>query len=197
MRQTPFQQGRTLRAFAVAVAALVALASNASAKLDIFDDLPIVEAVRKASLADTNKAIIDGAPANARAADGTPVIVLATAARNLDIVTLLVENGARPDDRARKDDTSALTVAAANGDLAIVTYLLDHKASIDLPGALAETALIKAARAHHNDVVKLLLERGADKDETDSSGATAAEIAERAGWKDMQALFTTKKANTK
>ena len=198
MRFISSQLGRALRALAVALAATLATVNGAAAKFDFFDDQPIVEAVRKGSADDTKKALIDGAPATARAADGTPVIVLAAAARNLDIIKILIENGARPDDRSKKDEASALTVAADAGDIDVVTYLLDHKAQIDQPGALRETALIKATRSHHNDVVKLLLERGADREETDASGATSAEIAERAGWKDTVALFTTtKKAKTK
>lgn len=125
------------------------------------------------------------------------MIVLAAVARNLEIVKLLIDNGARPDDRSKKDDASALTLAAANGDIEIVAYLLDHKADIDLPGVLRETALIKATRGRHNNVVKLLLERGASVDETDASGTTALEIAQRAGWKDTEALFKTKKATSK
>jgi uncharacterized protein len=177
--------------------ALLASTGTAEAKLNLFGDLPIVEAVREGSLDDTKKAIIDGASVQSRAADGTPVIVLAVGAGNLDIVKVLIENGARPDDRAKKDDTSALTLAAARGELEIVAYLLDHKADIDLPGALRETALIKATRALHNDVVKLLLERGANADETDASGATALDIAQASGRKDLEALFKTKKATSK
>jgi ankyrin repeat protein len=170
---------------------------TAEAKLDLFGDLPIVEAVREGSLDDTKKAIIDGASVQSRAADGTPIIVMAVSARSLDIVKLLIENGARPDDRAKKDDTSALTLAAANGEREIVAYLLDHNADIDLPGALRETALIKATRGLHNEVVKLLLERGANTEDTDASGATALEIAQASGRKDLEALFKTKKATSK
>ncbi len=194
MRFTVFRSGRILGALALAFCASL---GPAQAKLNLFGDLPIVEAVRDGSLDATKTAIIDGASVHARAIDGTPVIVLAVTARNLDIVKLLIENGARPDDRSKKDEASPLTLAAANGDLEIVTYLLDQKADIDLPGALRETALIKATRAHHNDVIKLLLERGASAEETDASGATALEIAQRAGWKDTEALFKTKKATSK
>jgi ankyrin repeat protein len=194
MRFTLSRAGKFIGALALAFAASV---GPAQAKLNLFGDLPIVEAVRDGSLEATKTAIIDGASVHSRADDGTPVIVLAVTARNLDIVKLLVENGARPDDRSKKDESSPLTLAAANGDVEIATYLLDHKADIDLPGALRETALIKAARARHNDVVKLLLERGASIEETDASGATAAEIAQRAGWKDTEALFKTKKATSK
>lgn len=193
-----FKPSLLARGFALALTCLPLGAGVAEAgKLNLFGDLPIVEAIREGSLDDAKTAIIDGASPHARASDGTPVIVMAVAVRSLDIVKLLIENGARPDDRATKDETSPLTLAAANGDLAIATYLLDQKADIDLPGALRETALIKATRAHQNDVIKLLIERGASIEETDASGATALEIAQRAGWKDVEALFKTKKATSK
>jgi ankyrin repeat protein len=197
MRFTSFRPGKAVGQLALALGCIMASLNAAQAKLDLFGDLPIVEAIREGSLDATKTAIIDGASVHARAADGTPVIVLAATARNFDIVKLLIDNGARPDDRSKKDDASALTLAAANGDLEIVTLLLDNKADIDLPGVLRETALIKATRGRHNSVVKLLLERGASADETDASGTTALEIAQRSGWKDTEALFKTKKATSK
>jgi hypothetical protein len=171
-------------------------AAAAQAKLpDLFGDAPIVEAVREGSVEKTSAALLGEASVHARSSDGTPLIVLAVAARSLAVVELLVENGARPDDKSKKDETTALTLAAANGDLEIVTYLLDHKADIDEPGALRETALIKAVRFQRNDVVKLLVERGADRDETDQTGTTALEIAERNGSSAIVSLL--KKAKLK
>lgn len=154
----------------------------AQAKMpDLFGDAPIVEAVREGSVEKTNAALLDEASVHTRSREGTPLIVLAVSVRSLDVVKLLIENGARPNDKSKKDETTALTLAAANGDLEIVTYLLDHKADIDEPGELRETALIKAARFQRNEIVKVLVERGADLDETDPTGATALEIAERNG----------------
>jgi hypothetical protein len=138
-------------------------AGAAQAKLpNLFGDAPIVEAVREGSVENTSAALLGEASVHARDREGTPLIVLAVGARSLAVVKLLVENGARPDDKSKKDETTALTLAAANGDLEIVTYLLDNKARIDEPGALRETALIKAVRFQRNDIAKLLVERGAD-----------------------------------
>lgn len=163
----------------IAVAALSwTLPAQAGPIDDLFGDAPVVKAAREGSVKDMNAAMVAGEPATKRAADGTPVLVLAVAARSLDVVTILIENGARPDDKSR-DETTALTLAATNGDYAIVAYLLDNKASVDVPGSLRETALIKATRGRHPEVVRLLIERGADIEETDSSGATALDIAER------------------
>ncbi|MEQ1863126.1 MAG: ankyrin repeat domain-containing protein [Micropepsaceae bacterium] len=171
-------------------------ASLAHAKFpNLFGDAPIVEAVREGSVEKTKAALLDEASVHARAIDGTPLIVLAVAARSLDVVKLLIDNGARPDDKSKKDETTALTLAAANGDAEIVTYLLDHKADIDQPGALRETALIKAVRLQRIEIVKLLLDRGADREETDAGGATAIEIAERNGSSAIVSLL--KKAKPK
>jgi ankyrin repeat protein len=157
-------------------------ATLAQAKMpDLFGDAPIVEAVSEGSVEKTNEALLGEASVHTRSIDGTPLIVLAVAARSVAVVKLLIDNGARPDDKSKKDETTALTLAAANGDVEIVTYLLDHKADIDEPGALRETALIKAVRLQRIEVVKLLLDRGADREETDAGGATAMEIAERNG----------------
>jgi ankyrin repeat protein len=66
---------------------------------------------------------------------------------------------------------------------------------VNEPGSLRETAIIKAVRARRNPVVRLLVAKGADLDETDAAGATALDIAESAGWQDTAALL--KKAGPK
>ena len=63
-------------------------------------------------------------------------------------------------------------------------------------GSLRESALIKATRARHPDIVALLLDRGADIEETDSSGATALDIAEATNQPAIAALLK-KKASRK
>lgn len=183
--------------FAVAMAVTcspAAIAAGTSGLSGLFSEQPIVEATRKGSVSDTQAALIDGASANARADDGTPVLVIAAKSENADLVRLLVENGARPDDKA-KDETTALTLASSNGNLEIVSYLLDHGADVNETGSLRETAIIKATRARQNPVIRLLVAKGADLEETDATGATALEIAERAGWQDTAALL--KKAGPK
>lgn len=168
--------------------ASTAIAAGPGGLSGLFSDQPIVEATKKGSLSETQAALIDGASANAKADDGTPVLLLAVKAENAELVRLLVENGARPDLKA-KDETTALTLASANGNADIVTYLLDHGADVNEPGSLRETAIIKAARARRNAVIQLLVAKGADLEDTDASGATALDIAESAGWQDTAALL--------
>lgn len=194
-KKSPTRESRwTSAVFALAL--FVCGTTDAQAKLpDLFGDAPLVEAVQSGSAEKVNAAILDGASVHTRAIDGTPVIVLAASQRKLDLVKLLIENGARPDDKSKIDQTTALTLAASNGDLEIVVYLLDHKADIDQTGALRETALIKAVRSMRIDVTKLLVERGANVEETDSTGATPLDIAQRNGSSELVGIL--KKATSK
>ena len=55
----------------------------------------------------------------------------------------------------------------------------------DARGDQRSTALILAAEAGHVDVVRLLLERGANPKRRNQQGQTARELAERGGWKEV------------
>ncbi|HSD27558.1 MAG TPA: ankyrin repeat domain-containing protein, partial [Vicinamibacteria bacterium] len=67
-----------------------------------------------------------------------------------------------PHSRAGEREES-LRAAAAAGDIAQVRALLDAGVAIDAPARHGHTALIFAAEKGHLEVVRLLVERGADK----------------------------------
>ena len=50
-------------------------------------------------------------------------------------------------------------------------------------------------RSHRSNLLKLLIDKGADLNETDTTGATALDIAQRSGWTDMVTIL--RKASTK
>ncbi len=118
-----------------------------------------------------------------RDAAGVPVIILAVESRDVFFVSTLLEQGARPDDRPRRnrDDRTALTRAVELGEAGMVRVLLDHDADPDLAGAQGEPALIKAAHLGHDDIVRVLIEGGADLEITEMTGRTPIEVAERSG----------------
>jgi hypothetical protein len=62
-----------------------AMAAGPSGLSALFSEQPIVEATKKGSLSETQAALIDGASANARADNGTPVLVMAVKAENIDL----------------------------------------------------------------------------------------------------------------
>ncbi len=83
-----------LRTF-IAAAALALLttvtATQAASPIDeIFGEPLIIKAAREGSVKDMNAALIAGESVNKRAGDGTPLIVLATAARSLDVVKIII-----------------------------------------------------------------------------------------------------------
>ena len=125
--------GFALALVAVLLTVNTATANNKKPFGGIFSGDPIVEAAQKGALEDAKAALVDGASANARAPDGTPVLILAVQAGSTELFDLLLANGARTDARGN-DEATALTTAATIGNTEIVILLLDTCADIDSPG---------------------------------------------------------------
>ena len=108
----------------------------------------------------------------------TPLIA-ASAAGASGVVQLLIPAGAKVD-HYDKHGLTPLMHASHFGHKDIVKTLLDAHASPDpLPGA--PSALTLAAGGGHDEVVRLLIERGAQTDHVDHKGTTALMLASKAG----------------
>ncbi|KAJ7351402.1 ankyrin repeat protein, partial [Mycena albidolilacea] len=117
-------------------------------------------------------------------------LLVAAKARNTEIAQLLLEAGASAAAVCGEDDDTALQEAAINGDIEMMKLLLDHGAPVDdwalqrgcargdlgmvklllergagtdepSSGTL-ESALVSAVRYRQLDVVRYLLDHGAD-----------------------------------
>jgi len=114
-------------------------------------------------------------------------LVWAAKADRVEALPELVARGA--DVNADPYRGTPLAWSAANGRLATVRWLLDHGAAIDLPGTFGGpghgervTALHLAAQSDQVEVVRLLLDRGANPGLTDALyGGTPAGWAEHCG----------------
>lgn len=177
--------GRSRSALGILALALALTATAPSARAQIGigggSQDTIIDAMEERDFDAFKLALVNETRPTLRDSAGVPAIILAVETREEFFVEELLKAGARPDDRPRrkKDDRTALTQAAAFGETAMVKALLAAGADPELPGERNEPALIKAAHLGHLDVARLLVEGGADLQNTDMTGRTALEVAER------------------
>lgn len=121
--------------------------------------------------------IDSGFPADVRDKTGVPLLCLATRAKHLSVIELLLERGA--DINAQSDDRgySALMDAAQQGEGGILDRLLELGASPDLRSKDGQTALVLAVGRNDAPMVTRLLASGADPELSDKLGLTARKYA--------------------
>jgi ankyrin repeat protein len=119
-------------------------------------------------------------PNAANARSWTPL--MEAARRGLvDVTDLLLAQGAKVDARQNAGWTAFMTAAFAD-HLEVAQRLLSKGANINaqtLPDSLSRTSLMQAALRGRPDVVKFLIDKGADPNITDSNGQTALSLAEQ------------------
>ena len=97
---------------------------------------------------------------DARDKDGRTPLLLAAIAGELDVVKVLVDNGA--DVNARDNvGTMPLMWAAFMGELEVIKFLMDKGADVNAKDKDGRTPLIFAKSEGHPDVVKFLKQHGA------------------------------------
>jgi ankyrin repeat protein len=134
---------------------------------------PLYLAARSADAEAARALLAAGADANTESADGVTVLMTAAKAGNPAIVEALLGGSTE----------GAATVATSgySGGNAVLAPV--NRAD---PNARenwhAQTALMWAASEGHADVVRVLLDRGADPNATSRSGNTALHIATMRGW---------------
>jgi ankyrin repeat protein len=136
-----------------------------------------VEAVAADRSEDVRRMLARGVDPNTVDPNGDPVLLVAARAGWEPTVDALLAAGAKVDARNRFGDR-ALTVAALGGHLAIVKKLLARGAALDTPGW---TPLIYAATNGQIEVMRYLLDAGADINAVAPNGTTALMMAVRGG----------------
>lgn len=104
---------------------------------------------------------------------------------HMDVVKFLLENGAKVNKPSRWNHT-AIGEAAGKNRIEIVKYLLEHGASVEThPEYHCCMALRDATIFGYLDVVKLLIEAGADYNVINKWGSTTLDHAQKEGHKEI------------
>ncbi len=157
--------------------ALVAfLAAVVSAQTDTADGV-LLSAVQRGVAGDVERLLVGGANTNAADADGTPILMAATLFGDAHTVRLLLEHGADPN---RADGAGATALMWAVPDIEKVRMLLARGANVNARAESQRTPLLIAASYPGTvDLLRLLLDRGADIHAQDRTGAGALALAVR------------------
>lgn len=124
----------------------------------------LVQAVRAGSVETISNLLDGGAGASADQVDelNTPVLINAASVGQLDVVDVLLRNGATVDQMNRVGQT-AISRAAYFGHKEVVKKLLDYRADVNVTDDKYELSpLISAAAGGDPEIGQMLIDRGAD-----------------------------------
>lgn len=119
------------------------------------------------------------------AANGNTALMMAAFKGNRQAARALLERGAA----VNRPGWTPLHYAAASGDTAIAALLIDHKAGLDARAPTGATPLIMAAQEGKEEIVRLLLARGANPFLLDNYKRTALRVAELAEQREIAQLL--------
>lgn len=114
-----------------------------------------------------------------------------------EILAYMLEHGEPDQEKVNRFGGNALIPAAEKGHIENVRLLLDDgRANINFQNNYGYTALIEAVAlkdgsAKYQEIVRLLLERGADQSIRDNTGQTAMDYAGNRGFTQMQEILAS------
>jgi ankyrin repeat protein len=174
------------------VAVLSVVGAGAAAR-----SLPLVEAAKRADVANVRALLKQGVNVNTAEPDGTTALHWAADRNQLEVMTLLVRAGANVK-AANRLGMTPLAVACTTGTGAMVELLLTAGADPNAASAEGETALMTAALAGKVDVIRVLLAHGADVNVDEKwKGQTALMWAAAEGHAEAVKLMVEAGANVK
>lgn len=127
-----------------------------------------------------------GANINALNCHGNSALIHATWKGHLEIVQILLDNGAKVDIAATESKMTALYLASNWNHSDIVYALIKAGASLDLCNKDGNTPLHDAMRLKHAKIIKMLLAAGANTTIKNNNGKTTLEMTDEP---EIRALF--------
>ncbi|MBH0113930.1 ankyrin repeat domain-containing protein [Novosphingobium sp. YJ-S2-02] len=154
------------------------MAVSASAQTGFSEGYKFLESVKKKEGAEVEQAIMES-PLIVNSRDvtsGETALHIIVARRDLTWLRFLVQKGANvniADDHGTTPLQAAVNLGWRDG----AEYLLENHARTNDSNDAGETPLIFAVHRHDTELVKALLQAGADPDRTDNSGRSARDYA--------------------
>ncbi|PSR84537.1 Potassium channel like [Actinidia chinensis var. chinensis] len=131
-----------------------------------------------------------GADPNSRDSEGNVPVWEALLANHESVAKLLTDNGATI---SAGDVAQFACTAAEQNKLELLKEIVRHGGDVTLPRSNGSTALHVAVCEGNNEMVKFLLEKGADIDKPDHHGWTPRDLADQQGHEDIKAIFQATK----
>ncbi len=156
-------------------------------------DRRLIAAAYRNDVAEARRLIRGGADVNAKDRTTQSAYLISTSEGYLRLLELTLRNGAQVNDKDSYNGTGLIR-AADRGHVEIVRELLRTEMDVNHVNRLGWTALLEAiilghGGPRHTEVVRLLLEGGADPNLADSRGVTPLEHARRRGHAEMTVLL--------
>lgn len=158
------------------------------------DRTPLMVAVYRNDIAAARALIEAGADLNALDGQRYDAVTIASVLNGVGMLDLVLKAGASAAQTTSPYDGTALIASAHLGHVAVVKALIAAKAPLDHVNNLGWTALIEAivlgdGGANHLNVVKQLVEAGADVNLADASGTTPLSLARRRGYSEIVSVL--------
>jgi ankyrin repeat protein len=162
-------------------AALVALAAPTAAGAQNFSEgYQFLDAIKKADGNKVNEILTKPGSSIVNTKDrdsGQSALHIVTQREDSTYMRFLLQKGANPN-ITDKDGNSPLMFAVNKGFGEGVDIMVKYGGSVNLANSSGETPLIRAVQIHNVDIIRKLLDAGADPDKTDSlAGKSARDYA--------------------
>ncbi len=154
------------------------------------EELALMQAAHDGQLDEVERIVAAGVDVDVADSDYRTPVMFAAFNGHSAVVAFLHEHGAVINTKDINGRTPLL-YASSGPFPGTVDYLLKNGAEVDIQGTLEGfTALMTAAAEGQVDVVRVLLEHGADKDLEDKDGDTALSFARQNGHSEVIELLT-------